>query len=120
MPHVIKPIADTGIEPETASATRIADSSRATVFDSLGRLRSLTAIVAATNLDGEIEKLLRSVRRLRPLQQSLRRIVSIKHRLMNNKVRGMLKAGKEPAGNWPPDNLTPFTQKFDRTPKRSQ
>ena len=106
MLHVAKPVAD--IEHETAPATRIADGSPSTVFDSLGKLRSLTANVTLTSLDKEIEKLLQSLQRLKDLQQCLRTVAWIKHRLMNARVRGMLEIAQESASSDTPDNLIPF------------
>jgi hypothetical protein len=100
MSHVPEPVADQ--EHRMAPSTHIAAVPRHTVFDSLARLGSLTASVTVASLDEGIEKLLQSVQRLRDLQQSLRAVASIKHRVM------MLDVGKEPVKNGPLNNLIPL------------
>jgi hypothetical protein len=89
MSHVPEPVADQ--EHRMAPSTHIAAVPRHSRLRLLASLGSLTASVTVASLDEGIEKLLQSVQRLRDVQQSLRAVASIKHRLM------MLDVGKSPS-----------------------
>jgi hypothetical protein len=106
------------VENSTEPSSRIADGRGPTVFDSLGRLRNLTADASVASLDEAVEKLLQSVERLRSLQDSLRSVATIKRRLTDMKIQRTLEISKQPVRNAPPDNLIPFAGPTKRSDAR--